>query len=90
MTEEKVDLVEDYKSEYGLNIFLNFHRPCRFLSALRVRQAGATETMDEKGKIKKKYETYLTHLRSSRACLSLSIPQERGNDEDLKGGGVAT
>ncbi|MEA3239657.1 MAG: hypothetical protein U9Q94_07805, partial [Candidatus Bipolaricaulota bacterium] len=40
--------------------YLNFHRPCGFLSALRVRQAGATETVDEKGKIKKKYETYLT------------------------------
>ena len=32
-----------------LNPYLDFHRPCGF----------ATETMDEKGKIKKKYETYL-------------------------------
>jgi len=32
------------------NEYLNFHRPCGF----------ATETVDEKGKIKKKYETYLT------------------------------
>jgi len=32
------------------NTYLNFHRPCGF----------ATETVDEKGKIKKKYETYLT------------------------------
>ena len=32
------------------NAYLNFHRPCGF----------ATETVDKKGKIKKKYETYLT------------------------------
>jgi hypothetical protein len=32
------------------NAYLNFHRPCGF----------ATETVDVKGKIKKKYETYLT------------------------------
>jgi len=32
------------------NHYLNFHRPCGF----------ATETVDERGKIKKKYETYLT------------------------------
>jgi len=32
------------------NTYVNFHRPCGF----------ATETVDAKGKIKKKYETYLT------------------------------
>jgi len=32
------------------NTYLNFHRPCGF----------ATETVDKKGKIKKKYDTYLT------------------------------
>jgi hypothetical protein len=32
------------------NEYLNFHRPCGF----------ATETVDEKGKIKKKYNDYLT------------------------------
>jgi hypothetical protein len=37
-----------YKETF--NTYLNFHRPCGF----------ATETVDEKGKIKKKYETYLT------------------------------
>ena len=33
-----------------LNTYLNSHRPCGF----------ATETVDKKGKIKKKYDTYLT------------------------------
>ena len=37
-----------YKETF--NTYLNFHRPCGF----------ATETVDEKGKVKKKYETYLT------------------------------
>ena len=37
-----------YKETF--NEYLNFHRPCGF----------ATETVDEKGKIKKKYDTYLT------------------------------
>jgi hypothetical protein len=37
-----------YKETF--NTYLNFHRPCGF----------ATETVDNKGKIKKKYETYLT------------------------------
>ena len=37
-----------YKETF--NTYLNFHRPCGF----------ATKTVDKKGKIKKKYETYLT------------------------------
>jgi len=37
-----------YKETF--NTYLNFHRPCGF----------ATETVDKKGKIEKKYETYLT------------------------------
>ncbi len=37
-----------YKETF--NVYLNYHRPCGF----------ATETVDKKGKIKKKYETYLT------------------------------
>ena len=36
--------------EEAFNEYLNFHRPCGF----------ATETVNDKGKIKKKYETYLT------------------------------
>jgi len=37
-----------YKETF--NEYLNFHRPCGF----------ATETVDKKGKIRKKYDTYLT------------------------------
>ena len=37
-----------YKETF--NVYLNFHRPCGF----------ATETVDKKGKIRKKYDTYLT------------------------------
>ena len=51
-----------------LNEYLNFHRPCGF----------ATETVDEKGKIKKKYETYLTPFEKFH---SLSEP-----DQFLKNG----
>ena len=45
------------------NEYLNFHRPCGF----------ATETVDEKGKIKKKYETYLTPFEKFH---SLPKPQQ--------------
>ena len=40
-----------------LNPYLNFHRPCGF----------ATETADEKGKIKKEYEAYLTPFEKLRS-----------------------
>jgi hypothetical protein len=33
-----------------LNVYLNFHRPCGF----------STDTISGKGKIKKKYDTYMT------------------------------
>jgi len=36
-----------YKETF--NVYLNYHRPCGF----------ATKTVDEKGKIRKKHETYL-------------------------------
>lgn len=42
------------------NTYLNFHRPCGF----------ATETVDEKGKIKKKYETYLTPFEKFQSLLN--------------------
>ena len=45
------------------NEYLNFHRPCGF----------ATETVDEKGKITKKYEDYLTPFEKLR---SLSKPEQ--------------
>ncbi|MCD4801613.1 MAG: hypothetical protein K8R16_01595 [Anaerolineales bacterium] len=45
------------------NTYLNFHRPCGF----------ATETVDEKGKIKKKYEIYLTPFEKFK---SLSKPEQ--------------
>jgi transposase InsO family protein len=44
-----------YKETF--NPYLNFHRPCGF----------ATETVDNKGKIKKKYETYLTPFEKLKA-----------------------
>jgi len=40
-----------------LNPYLNFHRPCGF----------ATETADERGKIKKEYEAYLTPFEKLRS-----------------------
>ncbi len=46
-----------------LNPYLNFHRPCGF----------ATETVDEKGKIKKKYEPYMTTFEKFQ---SLSKPEQ--------------
>ena len=45
------------------NEYLNFHRPCGF----------ATETVDEKGKVKKKYETYLMPFEKFH---SLSKPEQ--------------
>ncbi len=52
--EEAQKLQAFYKETF--NIYLNFHRPCGF----------ATETVDKKGKIKKKYETYLTPFEKFR------------------------
>jgi len=43
-----------YKETF--NTYFNFHRPCGF----------ATETVDNKGKIKKKYDTYLTPFEKFR------------------------
>ena len=45
------------------NEYLNFHRPCGF----------ATETVDEKGKIKKQYNDYLTPFEKLK---SLSKPEQ--------------
>lgn len=47
-----------YKETF--NTYLNFHRPCGF----------ATETVDAKGKIKKKYETYLTPFEKFQSLLN--------------------
>jgi len=46
--QEAAKIQSFYKETF--NIYLNFHRPCGF----------ATETVDKKRKIKKKYDTYLT------------------------------
>ncbi len=46
--QEAAKIQSFYKETF--NTYLNFHRPCGF----------ATETVDKKGKIKKKYDTYLT------------------------------
>lgn len=50
-----------YKETF--NTYLNFHRPCGF----------ATETVDKKGKIKKKYDTYLTPFEKFR---TLANPEQ--------------
>ena len=50
-----------YKETF--NTYLNFHRPCGF----------ATETVDNNGKINKKYDTYLTPFEKSR---TLSYPEQ--------------
>jgi len=50
-----------YKETF--NTYLNFHRPCGF----------ATETVDNKGKIKKKYDTYLTPFEKFR---TLANPEQ--------------
>ena len=42
-------LINEFLRKY-MNPYLNFHRPCGF----------ATDTVDKRGKIKKKYDTYLT------------------------------
>ena len=42
-------LINKFLHEY-MNPYLNFHRPCGF----------ATDTVDKRGKIKKKYDTYIT------------------------------
>jgi len=41
--------IDLFYQEY-FNVYLNYHRPCGF----------ATDVVDEKGKIKKKYDTYMT------------------------------
>ena len=50
-----------YKETF--NTYLNFHRPCGF----------ATETVDNNGKIKKKYDTYLTPFEKLR---TLTYPEQ--------------
>jgi len=50
-----------YKETF--NTYLNFHRPCGF----------ATETVDNKGKINKKYDTYLTPFEKFR---TLTYPEQ--------------
>lgn len=43
-----------------MNIYLNYHRPCGF----------ATETINEKGKVKKVYDTYLTPFETLKTHLN--------------------
>jgi len=49
-----------HSTKETFNTYLNFHRPCGF----------ATETVDERGKIKKKYETYLTPFEKFQSLLN--------------------
>ena len=51
-----------------LNVYLNFHRPCGF----------STDTVSSKGKIKKKYDTYLTPYESSNLWKIKSVSKARG------------
>lgn len=46
---EHAVLINEFLREY-MNPYLNFHRPCGF----------ATDTVDRRGKIKKKYDVYMT------------------------------
>jgi len=48
--------IDQYLQDW-LNPYLNFHRPCAF----------ATEQIDERGKIKKRYDTYLTPFERLRS-----------------------
>jgi len=59
--QEAAKIQSFYKETF--NVYLNFHRPCGF----------ATETMDNKGKINKKYETYLTPFEKFR---TLANPEQ--------------
>ena len=55
----KAGKINEFYREY-LNPYLNFHRYCGF----------ATDYVNEKGKIKKKYETYMTPIQKL-----LSLPE---------------
>ncbi len=59
--QEAAKIQSFYKETF--NTYLNFHRPCGF----------ATETMDKKGKIRKKYDTYLTPFEKFR---TLANPEQ--------------
>ncbi len=54
--------INDFYQKY-FNVYVNYHRPSGF----------ATDTIDEKGKIKKKYDQYLTPMEK---FLSLENPEQ--------------
>ena len=56
--QEAAKIQSFYKETF--NTYLNFHRPCGY----------ATETVDKKGKIKKKYDTYLTPFEKFKTLVN--------------------
>ena len=56
------ETINDFYKKY-FNVYLNYHRPCGF----------STDTIDAKGKIKKKYDQYLTPYEK---LLSLKNPKQ--------------
>ncbi len=56
------ETINDFYKKY-FNVYLNYHRPCGF----------STNTIDAKGKIKKKYDQYLTPYEK---LLSLKNPEQ--------------
>lgn len=56
------EAINDFYKKY-FNVYLNYHRPCGF----------STDTIDAKGKIKKKYDQYLTPYEK---LLSLKNPEQ--------------
>ena len=56
------ETINDFYKKY-FNVYLNYHRPCGF----------STDTIDAKGKIKKKYDRYLTPYEK---LLSLKNPEQ--------------
>lgn len=56
------ETINDFYKKY-FNVYLNFHRPCGF----------STDTINGKGKIKKKYDKYLTPYEK---LLSLKNPEQ--------------
>lgn len=51
-----------------LNPYLNFHRPCGF----------ATDTVDKRGKVKKKYDTYMTPFEKLKTILNVESYLKEG------------
>jgi len=62
IAQSEAEKIQAFYSE-TLNVYLNYHRPCGY----------ATEVVDRKGKIRKRYDSYLTPYEKFR---SLSHPEQ--------------